>query len=1152
MKRIFAMSAALILVLASCAVFAQDMAELEVDHNVNSDLVTPHTDWATPYAQGKTKALFFVRGHGVEPREVIELSERFDLDPQMVFWARVVDSTKEGWLGAENGIRRMDRLLDQKWDVFVFLGVPLESVPTEQQYKILKQVTDGAGLVFRGLDDKRVLKPANQIKALPAFLSDVPEAAAFTVKQGRGVRVAAQPKIDYAPGWEVAYDEWAMRLGKAVLWAAGNEPKATLTLEPIGSQVARTMLPCNVADLKWDQMPAGTLANLNIRRDDGTVIFTGNFPLAGATGTLKLKLPLVRAGNYYLDVICRNAVNAFASLPVTVTSPRTVAEVKLDQDWGEIGQKLSGKIACSGDLSGADERLIVSLFDPRGRELMRQNVGPVTTEGAFSFPIEDWLPMLVTVRATLVSTTGGAQVPALQEISSAWQFANVVKRNRGQFNFLIWDVPTGTLGPVGEKSLADNGMTLQLTSAAKPPLYVAANEVAWVPYTTRIISSAKDANGVMKPMCWNDEAMIQAYVDDIVKKYVPSRQHGTFVYSLGDEGDVRGSCLSPQCMAAYQNYLEQQYGNIAALNTSWGTKFDNFQQVTLSKPDDDKEMEAFRAGNFPRWFDRQAYQSYNFCKLCERFDKSFRTIDPESRCGFEGAGTFGAADDLDGFVRSNTFWSPYPGTADEVARSIAPRDFPRSNWMGYTKDADSLLEKYWRMVTLGMDSVWWWRWDCIGRFHGWLSPTLDPYPAVKDIMNDTQIVRDGLGDLLLKSDMQDDGIGMLFSQPSAYATKVQSSPSFGAYEGDHAAWHSTLRDFGYNFRYFTDRQMRLGEVDLKKFKVIILPLTQALSPQEAQMLRDYVQQGGVLIADARPGIYDGHVKPLAAGSLDDLFGVKRTGFSDAAIVDGSIKADLAGVSLDAKTARIRVDRGIEAAGAKTYGAADGTPLMLVNEVGKGKAVLLNFPLSSYPSIAGDTTPEAAADVMKALWNLANLQPALGLQTAKGERLRNVEVTRWINGDTQIVSIFRHKGTPETASISIPAGMHVYDLRNRKDLGSPKSLTLNILPCRAHFLALTRTAASPAEVSVDKRTAAPGSLVTVTVKLPKATAQQAVKLQAKQPNGQPAEWLTKVVVADRKGTTVEVPVAFNDAPGQWTVTATELFTNQTGTCQFVVK
>ncbi|MEI6501435.1 MAG: alpha-amylase family protein, partial [Armatimonadota bacterium] len=921
------------------------------------------------------------------------------------------------------------------------------------------QVTNGAGLVFRGLDDKRVLKDKNQLKELPPFLSDVPGAAAFAIKQGRGLRLSTQPTIAYAPGWEVAYDEWAMRLGKAVLWAAGKEPQVQLTLGPDESPappVGQNALRAG-GSARWTsaQPLAKPQVEMRLRRDDGLVLPV-KAPVVSDSAAASLAVP---AGNYYFDVILRSqrGVEAFGSRPVTVTSARAVTAVTLDQDWGEIGGKLTGKVACAGDLTGADERLIVSLLDPRGRELMRQDVGPVLTEGTFSFPIEDWLPMLVTVRAALSRPAGPpvaalerAGQPTREEISSAWAFAHVVKRNRGQFNFLIWDYPSGTLAPYAEQSLADSGMSLQLSGGA-PPAYVAANNVAWVPYTTRIIATAKDANGVMKPACWNDEAMIQAQVDAIVKKYEPARKHGVFVYSLGDEGDVRGSCSSPQCLAAYQNYLQKEYGNLAALNASWGTKYDSFQQITLSKADDDNELEAFRAGNFPRWFDRQAYQSTNFCKLCERFGKGFKSLDPQAKCGFEGAGTFGAADDLDGFVRSNTFWSPYPGTADEVVRSIAPRDFPRSNWMGYTKDADSLLEKYWRMVTRGTDAVWWWRWDCIGGFHGWLSPTLDPYPAVKEILRDTQIVRDGLGDLLLNSRMEDDGIGILFSQPSAYATKVGSSPSLGAYEGDHAAWHGALRDLGFNFRYFTDRQMRLGEVDLRQFKVIILPLTQALGPQEAQQLRDYVQQGGVLVADARPGIYDGHCKPLATGSLDDLFGVKRTGFPEAAIADAAIKGDLGGLSLYANVTRIRVDQGIGAAGAKAYGSAGQTPLLLGKSTGRGKTVLLNFPLSSYPSPAADTTSDDSVEVLRAVLNLADLKPAVAvLQTATGERLRNIEITRWTNGDTQIVSIFRHSGLPETARVVPPKGRYAYDLKLRKDLGPRQVLDVKITPCRAQF------------------------------------------------------------------------------------------------------
>lgn len=1135
-----------LLLLTVCAACAQDAAELAVDHRVASTLVTPHTDWGTPYALGRTRVLFFVRGHGTEPREVVELTQRFDLDAQMVFWARIVDSTKEGWHGGENGVQRMARLLEQKWDAYVFLGVPLERLPTEQQYKLLQAVTGGAGLVLRGLDDKRVLKDKNRLAELPALLADVPAAAAFSLKQGRGLRLGAQPAIAYRPGWEVDYDEWAARLGKSILWAAKREPQTVLTVQARTPQVPRALLPQAVATVTW-QAPAaakGLALDCVLRRSDGLSLALAKPRVGGLAGQADLTAPVLSAGDYHLDVIARSSrgVESFASCDLAVVSPRRITALRLARDWAEPGEKLAGEVACEGEVSGADEHLRVSLYDRRGRELLRQEVGAVAAEGDFSFDTPRWLPMLVTVRAALLRGS--------EELCSAWQFARLVHRNRGQFNFLIWDVPGGTLAPYAEESLARSGMTLQLNGAPPPP-YAAAYDVAWVPYTTRILAQ-RDAEGTMKPACWNDEAGIQAQVDAIVQKSLAARQHGVFVYSLGDEGDVRGACLSPQCLAAYQGYLQREYGTIAALNASWGTSFDSFAAVTLSAADDNDEKAAFQAGNFPRWYDRQAFASDNFCRLCERFGKGFRAIDPQSRCGFEGAGTFEAADDLDGFVRANTFWSPYPGLADEVVRSIAPRDFPRSNWMGYTKDADTLLQKYWRMVTRGCDAVWWWRWDCIGAFHGWLSPTLEPYPAVKEILRDTQVVRDGLGDLLLRSEQQDDGIGILFSQPSAYATKAASGPSFGSYAGDHAAWHSALRELGLNFRYVTDRQLRLGEVKLSDFKAVVLPRAEALGTKEAQALRDYVQGGGTLIADARPGLYDGHVKPLATGAVDDLFGVRRTAAADAATADGALKGDLAGAVLQAALPSLRCDSGVEAAGAVAHGLAGKCPLLLVNKAGRGQAVLLNFPLSSYPNLAAGTTPEPAAEALRALLTLAGVQPALVLRSADGQRLRNVEITRWQSGETQLVSIFRQGGVAETARLVVPKGRHVYDLKQRKDLGTPGSLSLALTPCRAQFLALSTTAAGAGQVIAPRGPVARGTTSEVLVSAPTADREQALKLQVKLPNGQPADWLTRIVVTDRKGRDIPLPIAFNDPAGTWTISTTELFSNRTASTQLTVK
>jgi hypothetical protein len=1127
------------------ACLAQDLAELEVDHNVNAEFATPHTDWAVPYTLGKTRVLFFLRGHGTEPREVVELGQRFDFDAQMVFWTRTIDSTQEHWHGDERGIQRMARLLTQHWDAFVFLSpeasgvrdVSPEMMPVEQQYLMLKAVTEGAGLVVVGADDNRVLKDKNKLKEPPSLLGDVDGATAFTIMGGRGVRLPKRPTIEYRPGWEVDYDEWDMRVGKAILWAARKEPKLSLTLQPKSREMSRATLPGVVATLAWQGATPGVAADIKLRRDDGEVPVTTRQALDKPEGVLDLSVPLVRSGRYHLDVVARDGdrVAGFGSVPFAVASERKVQALTLDRDWAEIGQKLSGKVQLAGE-GPAGQRLVVSLIDRRGREIVRQIAESAAAEQAFSFDVQPWFPMLLEVRATLMDGTA--------EVASAWQFARVVNRRRGRYNFVMWDTPHGSLAPWAEQALADTGVTVHLRGGNPEP-WAAAYDIAWIPYTTHV-------GAPCQPACWADEPRIQTHVDAIVEKHIPARQHGVFVYSLGDEIAVRGSCLSPHCLEAYRKYLEEQYRDIAALNASWGSNYAGFNEVQLSKPDDNEEAESLRAGNFPRWFDRQAYQSYNFCKLCERFGKGFRRIDPESRCGFEGAGAFGHADDLDGFVRFNTFWSPYPGTADEVVRSIAPRDFPRSNWMGYTKDADSLLERYWRMITRGCDSVWWWRWDALGRFHGWLSPNLDPFPAVKEILRDTQIVRDGLGDLLLDSSLQTDGVGILYSLPSGYAATVQASPTFGSYEGNHTAFHGALRELGLNFRYFTDRQMRLGEIDLSKFKVILLPMTQAMGGQEAEMLRAYVRQGGVLIADVRPAIYDGHVKPLTAGQLDDVFGVRRTGSAAALVGNGAIQAPSPGGELEPlDLVNVRADAGVRATEATAAGSAGQAPLFLSNGFGKGQAVLLNLAMASFPPLIAQRTPEAAARLLRLPFERGGVSPPLCLTAADGRRLRNVEITRWMNGPVQIVSVFRHHGLPEPATLNLPQPMHVYDLNARKDLGKSQAVSLTVTPYRARFYAISPQPLTPVKLKAAPAVP-PGSLqrIAVTSTLPEG--RQAVKVQVKLPDGSVAGWVDAVVVADKQGAVVDVPVAYNDPKGTWTVDATELCTGATATARFTVK
>jgi len=1114
--------ASLALWVFAAATLAQDAAELDLEHSLSTDFVTPHTRWARPYARGRVRVLMFCNGRGTVPREGVELMQRFDVAVEAVFWARIVDSTKQGWHGGEAGLARMRRLLAKPYDCYLFLGIPPRNLPSEMLYKVLKPVSDGAGIVLAGTDDRRILKPQRQVRPLPEFIRGVPGVVAFKVKNGRGVRLPGRPRLDYDVGWQTAYEYWQEGLGRAILWAAGREPKASLAVAVAKPTLQRQALPAEALTLRWknpQRRPLKIAAWL--RRQDGFRVPLEPVETSAETGEARRSTPKLRAGTWHLDAIATGprGVEAWATAAFNVSSARTVQAVELEREWGEVGERIRGAVQLAGQpLPG--ERVVVRLRDRHDRIIMRSAVG---AGGKFDFPVEPWLPMLVRVEAAVLDGGG--------EVSVAHRFFNVVKRHRGQFNFLIWDYPRDTLAPYAEESLARLGTTLQLAGGT-PPRVIAAYDIAWVPYTTRILEShTKD--GVMKPFCWNDEARVAAHVKALAEKYRGARRHGVFVYSLGDENHVRGSCLSPHCLRAYRRYLAKVYGSIEALNASWGSAYKSFDEVQLLKPDDNQATEARRLGNYPRWYDRQAFRSYNYVQFCKRFAEAYRKIDPKALTGFEGAGRFGRGDDLDLFIRELGFWSPYPGTADEVLRSIAPRDFPRANWMGYRKEPLPLMAKFWRMVTRGCDSVWWWRWDGIGRFHGFLAPHLGPYPATKALVEETRIVRDGLGTLLLRSKMLDSGIAMLFSHPSCYAGRLEGS--YGGVEENHVAWHRAIRELGLQFRYVTDRMLRLGEFEPSRFKALVLSRAEAIGPKEAAAIEAFVRDGGTLIADVRPGIFDGHCKPLLTGCLDRVFGIRAVERAAAATGRATLEFGGAKVSFDGA----RCDPTVQPVRAKALGSCGGKPLLLVNQFGKGRAILLNFVMVSFPKLDDDAAPESAAELLAAIFAEAGVKPEIRTRTA-GKRTRNLETIQWQNGQVRIVALFRQAGEDEDVVVEFDRPLHVVDLRWGKRSGATRSFPTRLLGSRPTFLVLSPRKLGALEARLEPASAKPGQVVRLRLRVADAQGLHPVKVEAKTPAGEPAEWFRRVAMVGSQWAEVPLPLAFNDPEGSWAIEARDMF------------
>lgn len=1190
-----------------CAQVTNMVKELEEDHELSMEFETPHTDWAQPYAQPPARVMYFGYGgsdRGIEARDLVELKQRFDLEAEAAFFQRMPDKQFFSWIGGEAGGARLERLVsEQEWDCFLFNGIPPDLMLAyrmiRDKFSVAYYGADDAerelhkaGMVLIGVNDPHLTKEKYRIAEED---SPVPEADAFENPYGRVVRLPPRPKIDFHPGWEIEYDHWMERVGRAVLWASGREPRVALGIQSPKIPLDRTDIGGAGIQLHWTSpSPLDNLAfSARLRSAEGTIIdLPLDIPQAGKNQIgVHIQAPL-RAGKYHLDAFATSdkGIESWVTRQIEFTSSRIVSSVQLDSEWGENGDVIAGKTRLTGNTL-ANEKVLVRLKDVHGRIVNQTIVTPENSEASFSFTVEPWMPMLLEVRGLLTSND--------EEISSNYAYFHAVRRHRNQFNFVVWtpggafsaaDWPYDTLAPYVHQQLARLGCTVQLSGSRGswrgwPFLPVAAANISLVPYATRITTSWDERGFMTIPHteagCWNNQEAIQDWIELNTRKCQGIRQHGVFVYGLGDEGASSGSCVHPLCLDAYRRYLEEVYGDIVQLNESWDEDYASFEQVNLLVPGDNEEEEALRRGLKPRWYDRQAYQAYNLVHYAKKYADGFKRLDPKAISGYEGSGRFADGADIDLVCRTMGYWAPYPGLQDEVLRSIIPTDFIYSNWMGHWKGTGDLLGQYWRMLTLGFDSVWFWRWSGLGpyeaniSYHGLINGAMVPFRAVKELLADTQVIRDGLGTLLQGCHREDDGIAMLYSYPSQFAISTGPGISYGdaeghemsplkdhpnrdgkesliVYEKNHISWHRSLRATGLNFSYVTDRMLRLGEFHAEKYKVLILSQIEALGKVEAEIIRAFVEGGGMVIADVRPGVYDGHCKPTRPGYLDDLFGIRRVGDMHASITNVHIDGSLGNHTVQVSLSGLKVDPGVEVTEGTPLARTGNTPLCIVNRVGKGMAMLLNFSMDSYPVINTDEIPPGATDFIRAMLAAGNVKPEISLFNVQGTPVRDTEIVRWKGPGVDFISLFggmslagrriMYIAKDEQVLVGLPEARHVYDLRENTYLGEVSQFETTKLGNRATFLVLSEHALDPPNLaSVGGRL---GHRIAIDISYPGQKATHAVRLTAEHPNGMKAEWHEQVIIVHSGRTQAILPVAINDPVGSWTIAAKDLYTGET--------
>ncbi len=1170
-----------------------DMAPGEVDEDCSlaSNLVTPHKDWGKGLAGGPVHALFFVytgaydgtwEDMGSRVRQVVELNERFDLQSDAVLFCGSGD--KWFFHGLKDGEDRAERLLQKPYQLYVIAGFPMEKLPAKFQYLILKQVTAGAGLLCCGpgaseyMTDKRLVTPTPPalVDGLPVLDKNKPADAikAYKLAKGRGAWItyassSLTPDRQFSYAALHDYDYWLLWVGRAALWAASRDSDLSVA-SIFGGQV----LALKQTDVK--PMGEAVLANRGATPASVKVSFelcrygdgvrtplpdiSATVPAAG-TSNLTVPLPRLRAGDYFLDAVVREGkgVEASGAGNLKVESEVGVDKVEMAARFVERGDTITGKATLRSAPAGSVLRL--RLRDSYDRVLEQHDFELTAgqSEQSFTYRPDTLFTTLMRVEAALL--VGG------QEVEMKDASFTVPKRRHGQFNFVMWDIARDPLGYYAWRQMQQAGINTCLFGSmgddvCPQPGVLAACDASLVPYSTRI-QDPKDANGYMLPVSWNDDPKTADFVQHTVDNQKLLRELGVFVYSLGDEGVTLGCSVDPGDLAAYRRWLQGQYATIDTLNASWGTTYKSFDEVDLLDHKDNLEAASI-LHNFPRWCDRQLFARFNLMQFAGRYGQDYSKLDPQALTGFEGTGGFG--DDYDAICGINGFYGPYPDLGDDLVRSIYPLDRVHSNWMGYSKTGDALSDAAWRMVTKGMNACFYWMWSGIGSWRGYTRPTFDFWPAIQDLANEMKPVREGLGDLLLNSKMIHSGIGIFYSVPLALSSQIESSPQFIDAHQTHDLWSQLTFDLGLDYRYVTSGTLKHGALTGKEFKLLVLAMAQAISPEEAAEIRKFVEAGGTVVADVRPGIFDSHCKPLTTGALDDLFGIKRTGRGGPTEATLVLKTSLDGKPLDTTLAKVRVDTGVEATTAQPLAMSDKTPILLVNRVGAGRAILLNFQIA--PSKPTDDASESVRKLLRFVYAVSGARSAVDIAGPKGEAMPNTEARQWQNGDAVVCGLWRHMenawfgpksgttgGAPQPARLTFASPRYVYDLRARKALGKMAQVDTALRWGRASYFLAIPYPIKGLKVAVSSTTPAAGQSLNANVSLdlpPGAKEKFAVWVEVFNPRGEQPLWGRQVVMLSGGKAQVPMRVAFNDLSGKWRVRVTELFSNQTAEASWIVQ
>ena len=858
------------------------------------------------------------------------------------------------------------------------------------------------------------------------------------------------PRLEniWETGLHYPYHEYMWSLvARAVVWAAGREPEAKIVQMIRSKKGVKVRLDAAVENCNLLARLMDSFGNIEKEIDQ-------DVPRGKNEATLALPTPL-SAGRHFVDLrlVSDDRVLDWAALIIEEASRVNIHSITLDSDRVQLGEKISGRIKLTADKKS--KCLVkVRLFDNYGR-LVDQQVREISVTGqaetSFSFSSSGVLSHLAKIDCE-IETGGLVQDRRISEVfvlqPRVWDDYDIVM-------YLFGPNPIPGIWPTIDRQL----QRLNVTTLSSYPISLCKNANYNVQAQTGIsgqespdgarrnyynamkkkYAQTKDKMVLIREYCLHDpeyRQLIARQLKNRVEPWVPFSPLSYYVYeepSFTCYGDALDICFSQHSLEAMRQWLKDEYGSLEALNAQWGTRFTAWEEVI---PDDTYEARA--RGNYASWADHRTFMEISYADCYRYVLEELHKLDPQGILLNSGTQISGSHNGCD-YSRMNLYTrhlNAYTGGNQlDFHRCFNP-ELKISGGTGYGVYGKSVLYNLYRQLFQGCNggAYIFWQYSC-------LDPDLTLCGSGRDMVVGLQeMLGDGIGKLVGLAVPDNHGIAIHYSYPSIHGAWIvdgeiservsyNTSKTFNRFNAVRDGWVKTLKDSGLQFDFIAYSAVEKGELLSKRYKTFVLPMSIALSEEEVEAIRAFVEQGGTLIADALPGVMDQHCTFRKNRVLQDVFGVQlaQAAREDVIAMNGEPKLKLKGARAMAEQA----DR----------------PILLHNRYGRGQAFLLNYFPDSYPrdKLEGRALPwlEKMAKVLDA----AGIEPKMRLTTLGGEPVTDCERYLFNNGTTGLIGLVPDMGMKEAKKvrISLPQRASVYDVREKRYLGTGTAFETEIEP-----------------------------------------------------------------------------------------------------------